>query len=153
MEQLQISKSMAIFHELWRMAYKNADFPPIQCGSIAAAQRLRFALYNAVKPYRAGKREADPELKEAMINCSIALTPDRCGVIVQRKLDSEMSQILLKAIGGEIPLTIDERMAQSAYERIMKRGQADPSDSDFLKGREHDEVRDEVNARRYGARL
>lgn len=130
MKPLQVSKAMAIFHEVWRCAYKaEGAFPPILCRDTAAAQRLRFALYNAVKPFRDGKREVDDELRDAMLECSVALTPDRCGVIIQRKLDTEMNKLMLDAIGGKIPLTIDERMANAAYERIMARGAREPLDT------------------------
>lgn len=127
---MEISKSMAIFHECWRLANQGDEPKVFQCANAAAAARMRFAMYNAVKPYRNGKREADPELMEAMLNCSISLTPDKTGVILGKKLDTEMSKILLEAVGGKIPLTIDERMANSAYERIMKRGQVCPEDAE-----------------------
>lgn len=149
MKPLEVSKAMALFHELWRLGFKTENFPPIKCADTAAAQRLRFALYNAVKPFRDGKREVDDELREAMLNCSIALTPDRCGVIVQRKLDTEMSKLLLEAVGGKLPLTIDERMANAAYERIMQRGAREPCDTEQVV------VRGEVEERilNYGARI
>ena len=127
MKPLQVSKSMAIFHQAWRIANKGETMPPIPCSSPQAAQQLRFALYNAVKPFRDGKREVDDELREAMLNCSVALTPDRCGIVIRKKLDTEMTKLLLEAIGGEIPLTIEERMANSAYERIMTRGAREPN--------------------------
>lgn len=139
MKPLQVSKAMAIFHEVWRCAYQaEGAFPPIVCKDTGAAQRLRFALYNAVKPFRDGKREVDDVLREAMLECSVALTPDRCGVIIQRKLDTDMNKLMLEAIGGKIPLTIDERMANAAYERIMKRGAREPVDTvtDFDKSGE-----------------
>lgn len=130
MKPLQVSKAMAIFHEVWRVAHKaDGALPPIKCADTRAAQRLRFALYNAVKPFRDGKREVDEELREAMLECSVALTPDRCGVVIQRKLDTEVNKLLLEAIGGKIPLTIEERMANSAYERIMKRGAREVGDT------------------------
>lgn len=125
---MEISKSMAIFHEVWRMANTPDGMKVIQCKTPAEAMRLRFALYNAVKPYRNGKREADPALREAILNCSMSLTPDKTGVLLQKKIDTELGQVLLEAIGGKLPLTIDERMANSAYERIMKRGPVDPVD-------------------------
>ena len=129
MKPLQVSKSMAIFHEVWRVAHRETNFPPFTCGTTQAAQRLRFALYNAVKPFRDGKRECDEELREAMLNCSVALTPDRCGVVIQKKLDTEMSKLLLEAIGGVIPLTIEERMLNASYERVMARGAREPLDT------------------------
>ena len=138
---------MALFHECWRLGNKTEGFPPIKCSDTRAAQRLRFALYNAVKPFRDGKRECDDELREAMTNCSIALTEDRCGVIVQKKLDSEIGKLLLEAVGGEIPLTIDERMANAAYERIMKRGPREIINADF------DENGNMTKAYEYGARI
>jgi len=125
---MEISKSMAIFHEVWRMANTEDGMKVVQCKTAAAAARLRFAMYNAVKPYRNGKREADPELREAILNCSISLTPDKTGVLLQRKIDTELAQVLLEAVGGKLPLTIDERMANSAFERIMKRGAVEPEE-------------------------
>ena len=130
MKPLQISKAMGIFHEVWRVAYKaEGEFPPIMCKDTAGAQRLRFALYNAVKPFRDGKREIDDDLRNAMLECSVALTPDRLGIIIQRKMDTDMNKLLLEAIGGKLPLTIEERMANSAYERIMTRGPREVGDT------------------------
>lgn len=137
---MEISKSMAIFHECWRLANQGEEPKVLQCATVAAAARMRFAMYNAVKPYRSGKREADPELAEAILNCSISLTPDKTGVIMGRKLDTEMSRMLLEAVGGKLPLTVDERMANSAYERIMKRGQVEPGDVETTTGPDGKEI-------------
>ena len=151
MKPLQVSKAMAIFHEVWRTAYKHeGEFPPLMCRDTAAAQRLRFALYNAVKPFRDGKREVDDDLRDAMLECSIGLTPDRCGVVVQRKLDTEMNKLMLEAIGGKIPLTIDERMANAAYERLMTRGAREVVDAETETGPNGERII--TKALSYGAR-
>lgn len=146
---MEISKSMAIFHEVWRHANRPDGMHFIQCKSVAEASRLRFALYNAVKPYRNGKREADQELKDAILNCSICLTEDKKGIIMQKKLDSDLAKVLLDAIGGGLPLTIEERMANNAYERIMKRGPMEPGDLDIT---HHLDGTVETKVLNYGAR-
>ena len=85
---------------LWRKAFLQAEPLLIPCKSESNAIRLRFALYNAVREVRKGKGKADKTLIEATNNCTIGFSPDdRATLLVQRKVMTELMQVVVDLVG------------------------------------------------------
>ena len=85
---------------LWRKAFLQAEPLLIPCKSESNAIRLRFALYNAVREVRKGKVKADKTLIEATNNCTIGFSPnDRTTLLVQRKVMTELMQVVVDLVG------------------------------------------------------
>lgn len=85
---------------LWRKAFLQAEPLLIPCKSESNAIRLRFALYNAVREVRKGKGKADKTLIEATNNCTIGFSPDdRTTLLVQRKVMTELMQVVVDLVG------------------------------------------------------
>ena len=85
---------------LWRKAFLQEEPLLIPCKSESNAIRLRFALYNAVREVRKGKVKADKTLVEAANNCTIGFSPDdRTTLLVQRKVMTELMQVVVDLVG------------------------------------------------------
>ena len=85
---------------LWRKAFLQTEPLLIPCKSESNAIRLRFALYNAVREVRKGKGKADKTLIEATNNCTIGFSPDdRATLLVQRKVMTELMQVVVDLVG------------------------------------------------------
>ena len=85
---------------LWRKAFLQEEPLLIPCKSESNAIRLRFALYNAVREVRKGKGKADKTLIEATNNCTIGFSPDdRATLLVQRKVMTELMQVVVGLVG------------------------------------------------------
>lgn len=85
---------------LWRKAFLQAEPLLIPCKSESNAIRLRFALYNAVREVRKGKAKADKTLLDATSNCTIGFSPnDRATLLVQRKVMTELMQVVVDLVG------------------------------------------------------
>ena len=85
---------------LWRKAFLQEGPLLIPCKSESNAIRLRFALYNAVREVRKGKGKADKTLIEATNNCTIGFSPDdRTTLLVQRKVMTELMQVVVDLVG------------------------------------------------------
>ena len=85
---------------LWRKAFLQTEPLLIPCKSESNAIRLRFALYNAVREVRKGKGKADKTLIDATNNCTIGFSPDdRATLLVQRKVMTELMQVVVDLVG------------------------------------------------------
>ena len=94
---------------LWRKAFLQAEPLLIPCKSESNAIRLRFALYNAVREVRKGKGKADKTLIEATNNCTIGFSPgDRATLLVQRKVMTELMQVVVDLVGDASELRKSE---------------------------------------------
>jgi hypothetical protein len=136
-----MSNEKALMQEAWRVGYQHPDGFTIRCYNEAAAVRTRFGLYAAVKEFRNGKGEPDDILREAINNCALTIVPD--GVLIQRKLASEIAKDILKQLGRE-PKTVEAYNAEASLGRIMEK----------INNPAPDEVKAPINetAARYGAR-
>ena len=67
----------------WKKAAKIGELV-VPCQNLSDARRLRFSLYNAVKPVREGKVHA-PELLEAISSVSLQIKEDPIRLILQNR--------------------------------------------------------------------
>lgn len=89
-----MDKQLKILHDLWKTAGKNDKPLKIPCGDESSAARLRFALYNAVKPVKTGKL-VDKELLDAATNCSISYEQgDKTTLVIQQKIMAGLMPML-----------------------------------------------------------
>ena len=77
----QFTKEHLILHAVWRKAFNDGQLT-IPVKSASDATRLRFSLYNAVRPVREGKVVA-PDLLQAVQECSVRI--EGLSVVVQLK--------------------------------------------------------------------
>lgn len=89
-----------IMLSIWREAGRTPEGVTIPCASESNAKRLRFSLYNALKPIKAGRIEADSALKHAMANCSLSFSEDKLGLVIRPKVSTVLNRTLLAALGG-----------------------------------------------------
>lgn len=109
----------ALMQEAWRLGYNNTEGFLIPSVNPKQAATIRFALYNATRAFRdgaKGARVADDNLRQALDNCQITITP--AGVLIQRKTSTEASQAIMEALGREARTVEDYEMSAS-LERIM----------------------------------
>lgn len=106
--------------EVWRQAAKRPEGLTIPCGSQAAAIRARFTLYNAVKVFRTGSAQADQELAEALEACSISFTPDKAGLVVQRRTETALQKTILDLLEGPAR-SVEDRLADEMAARMQAR--------------------------------
>ena len=140
---MPITNETEVMREMWRLAYSREGGVTIPCPDKASAQRLRFALYNAVKAYRKGKEEADSTLTSAIANCQLAIGGDDKSVVMKRKLDSDVAKAMLTLLGGVSPKSVEEAISLEAMERIMEKvNEILPPEPEKV----------DEGARRYGAR-
>lgn len=87
-------------HAAWVKAAREGRLE-IPCKTVSDARRLRFSLYNAVKPYRSGRVPED-KVSEAMEQVTVHLveTPKPM-VLMQHKMATPMMQSLLAVLEGE----------------------------------------------------
>lgn len=113
-----MSDEKALLQEAWRIGFQSTEGFTIRCKTEAEAVRVRFTLYGAVKQFRAGKGEPDDILRSAITNCALTITKD--GVLIQRKLASEISKGILEQLGRE-PKTVETYNAEASLGRIMEK--------------------------------
>ncbi len=106
-------KEQDVLQEIWRKAGREAGGVTIPCDSLSEARRMRFTLYNALKPVKTGRVEADAELRYAMDNCSISFTDDQKGIVIRPKVSSKLNKILLGVLGGVVRSADDIAMEES----------------------------------------
>lgn len=98
-------------HAVWLKANTEGELF-IPCGGKANATKLRFALYNSVKPFREGRAE-NPEMVEAIAAVSITLEGD--GVRLQHRSASVIMQSV-RAVLGDAPIPEQQIMTQEEME-------------------------------------
>lgn len=92
----QFTKEHLILHAVWRKALAEGQLV-IPVKSASDATRLRFSLYNAVRPVREGK-VVSPDLLQAVQECSVRI--EGLTVVVQLKANTELMQAIADALGG-----------------------------------------------------
>lgn len=97
----QFTKEHLILHAVWRKAFATGRLE-IPVKSASDATRLRFSLYNAVRPVREGK-VVSPDLLQAVEECSVRI--EGLAVVVQLKASSELMQAIADSLGGEAELS------------------------------------------------
>lgn len=118
----------SILQQLWIHAYKEGG-ATVDCGTQAAATRMRFALYNAVKTYRDGKGEPPEVLRKAIDNCAISMTADKKSVIIQPKVSTSNMRAILAVLGDTPIKTAEELAMDESLARIMEKVAAPEAES------------------------
>ena len=117
---MQFTKEQLAYHAVWKKALAEGEVR-ITLKTISDARRVRFGLYNAVRPFREGKM-FDPDLLRAAQECSIRL--EGATLIVIAKISTDTMQSVLEAIGlapealeqpvaVPMPVDIQESMAKT----------------------------------------
>lgn len=92
---MEFTKEQLAYHAVWRKALAEGEVR-ITLKTISDARRVRFGLYNAVRPFREGKL-FDPDLLRAAQECSIRL--EDTTLVVIAKLNTDTMQSVLEAVG------------------------------------------------------
>lgn len=117
---MEFTKEQLAYHAVWRKALAEGEVR-ITLKTISDARRVRFGLYNSVRPFREGKM-FDPDLLRAAQECSIRL--EGTTLIVIAKISTDTMQSVLEAIGlapealeqpvaVPMPVDIQESMAKT----------------------------------------
>ncbi len=115
------NQARATLQEIWRQAYRTKQQIVAEFPTTKAAQKMKFALYNATRMVRKGKEAADAELEHAIANVSIRV--DGCKVIVERR-DAEPGLAIMATAAGldaqaEVPDAMERALAE-AQERMVE---------------------------------
>ncbi len=117
---MKFTKEQIACHDAWRKALRDGRVD-MTFKSVSDARRIRFALYNSVRPIREGK-VADPELAQAAEECSISL--DGATLTILAKVSSDSMQVLLGAIGKSAedltPQALPEAAPAEAEESLRR---------------------------------
>ena len=136
-----------IFHDLWRAGGESEDGVTVPCESEANAKRLRFALYNSLKPIKKGKMTADMKLQYAIDNCSLSFTEDGTGLMIRPKVSTMVNKAILAALGNRVIKSTEELVIEESMKRVQERlAQPEPPQENSILSVA------EGNAHRYGAR-
>lgn len=92
---MEFTKEQLAYHAVWKKALAEGEVR-ITLKTVSDARRVRFGLYNAVRPFREGKM-FDPDLLRAAQECSIRL--EGTTLIVIAKISTDTMQSVLEAIG------------------------------------------------------
>lgn len=124
---ITFSKDQLMMHGIWRKAFREGGLT-LKMPSRGDAVKLRFALYNSVRPVRQGK-VIDEELLQAASDCVIGLSGEI--VTIERKVDTPMMQAVAAVLGGGegegdwvspgSPLTPDEAEMQESQRKLLER--------------------------------
>ncbi len=107
-----------IMLSIWREAGRTGEGVTIPCSTEANAKRMRFALYNAIKPVKTGKLAADSALKEAVATCSLSFTNDKLGLVIRPKVSTELSQALIGALAGKQIARTEDLLLGESFARL-----------------------------------
>lgn len=107
---MEFTKEQLAYHAVWRQALAKGEVR-ITLKTISDARRVRFGLYNSVRPFREGKL-FDPDLQRAAQECSIRL--EGTTLIVISKLNTDTMQSVLEAIGLDAEDLATTQAAQPA---------------------------------------
>lgn len=129
------SKNVALLQEVWRQAHISPEPFRIPCGTEVEANRMRTALYNAVRNVK--KFPADyPTMTGPVQDCEIVKDDtDPTVLIIRQKILSPRMQglkQLLAARGVEIGEealkgTAESREIQASMDRLVEQLSAEPS--------------------------
>lgn len=109
-----------IMLSVWREAGRTAEGVTIPCESEANAKRLRFALYNAIKPVKTGRIAADGALKHAIATCSLSFTENKSGLIIRPKVATTLNRALLAALGDKPIVKTEDLLLGEAFARLSE---------------------------------
>lgn len=107
---------------LWRKAYRDGKPIEIPCKTASAATKLRFAMYDAVRPFRKGTMQPDEELGEAINNCMLSFKEDdRSVLVVCRKTATELMAAIDAVLGEDPTLVVgqEDLEARGLEERLQ----------------------------------
>ena len=107
---MEFTKEQLVYHAVWRQALAKGEVR-ITLKTVSDARRVRFGLYNSVRPFREGKL-FDPDLQRAAQECSIRLEDTTLTVI--SKLNTDTMQSVLEAIGLDAEELATTQAAQAA---------------------------------------
>jgi len=122
----QFTKEHLILHAVWRKAFNDGQLT-IPVKSASDATRLRFSLYNAVRPVREGKVVA-PDLLQAVQECSVRI--EGLSVVVQLKANTELMQAISDALGGVegleaaaevIPTSAEAQAVEESQRKLLEK--------------------------------
>jgi len=119
----QFTKEHLILHAVWRKAYRDGKLV-IPVKSASDATRLRFSLYNSVRPVREGKAIA-ADLLQALGECSVRI--DGLSVVVQVKAGTDLMRSITDALGGEdalhegqAPVDVEEFTIMESQRKLLE---------------------------------
>ena len=122
----QFTKEQLILHAVWLKALREGQVT-IPVKSKSDATRLRFSLYNSVRPVREGKA-VSPELLQAAEECSVRI--DGMAVIVQLKASTDLMQAITGVLGGDVameaaaavkPVSAEEHAIAESQRMVMEK--------------------------------
>lgn len=105
MKVFRFSPDQLTMHAAWLKAERDEQLV-IPCKALSDAKRLRFSLYNAVKPIKDGKADL-PMVLAAVEACTISIQAEPLAVIIQLSSKSSMMQGVLEALGDDKALIAD----------------------------------------------
>ena len=107
---------------IWRKAGRQTDPLTIPVPAPADAARLRWALYNSVRGFRAGpdtlESRADPELAGFVEELSLRV--EGASVVLERRVKSPMMQAVAAALGKEDLVDTEAEAAQASAARVLE---------------------------------
>lgn len=126
----QFTKEHLILHAVWRKALNDGQIT-IPVKSASDATRLRFSLYNAVRPVREGK-VVSPDLLQAVQECSVRI--EGLSVIIQLKANTELMQAITASLGGAealeaatatIPTSAEAQEIEDSQRKLLEKLEQD----------------------------
>ena len=117
------SEDQIMMHKIWRKAFREGQIT-LKMPSHSDAVKLRFGLYNAIRPIRQGKA-VDTELLQAATECSINL--DGAALTIQLKSKTAMMQAVVAALGEEAvapaqtPVSAEEAEIMESQRRMLEK--------------------------------
>lgn len=119
----KINNEVSVMQALWRVAYRKGKHE-ILLPTLSDCRRIRFALYNAMRPVRQGKL-VDPELAAAAEECSISI--EGTTLVIQAKSRTAAMSAVLASLGGEVeallqesPKTAEETEIEASQARLLQ---------------------------------
>lgn len=114
----QSLSDQTLMQEAWRQGFLRPQGFTIKTSTQKQATNLRFALYNAVKPYRSFKQEPDSVLRDALVNCAVTMLESGLGVCIKSKLLNEVSQNVLEQLDFA-PKSVEELRGAESLQRVV----------------------------------
>lgn len=118
---MKMNREQALLCEVWRKGHRPEGYA-IPCRDEKEAQRIRFALYNAVKFAREDGAGADAALIAAITNCSLRIEGLGQGeqpriVVAPRELLGRLEALLGRDAAVQAP---DDIAAREMAERLLR---------------------------------
>ena len=117
------SEDQIMMLKIWRKAFREGQIT-LKMPSHSDAVKLRFGLYNAIRPIRQGKA-VDAELLQAATECSINL--DGTALTIQLKSKTAMMQAVVDALGedaftpAQTPVSAEEAEIMESQRRMLEK--------------------------------